>query len=81
MKESACLDPQLRGGAVHVVWVKGFLETEVNCEKRLYEVLLCTRDVHQSEKYVRDVLLSYQNTFGSLHRVYVFEKLIFNFIC
>ena len=39
----------------------------MNCKKRSFEVLLCTRDVRQSKKYVRNVLLSYESTFGSLH--------------
>ena len=67
MNESVCLDPKLRCGVVHIVWVKVVLEAKVNCEKRWYEVLVCTRDVCRSEKYVRNMLLSYQNTFGSLH--------------
>ena len=67
VKESVCLDPKLRCGAVHTVWVKVVSETKVNCEKRSFEVLLCTRDGRQSEKYVCSALLSYQNTFGLLH--------------
>ena len=66
MKESVCLDPKLRCGAVHTVWVKVVSEAEVNCEKRSFEVLLCTRDGHESEKDVRDALLAYRSTFGSL---------------
>ena len=59
VKESVYLDPKLRYGAVHIVWVKVVLETKVNCEKRSFEVLLCTRDARQCEKYVCGALLSY----------------------
>ena len=52
VKESVYLDSKLRYSAIYIVWVKVVLETEVNCEKRLFKVLLCTRDVHRSEKYV-----------------------------
>ena len=51
VRESVCLDPELCDGAVHIVWVKVASETELNWEKRLYEVLLCPRDVRQREKY------------------------------
>ena len=57
VKESVCLDPRLRGDAAHIVWVKVVLEAEVNCEKRSFRVLLCTRDVRRSEDYVCDALL------------------------
>ena len=66
VKESVCLDPELRCGAIHTVWMKVVLETEVNCEKRSFEALLFIQDVRQSEKYVCGALLSHQNTFGSL---------------
>ena len=66
VKRSVCLDPTLCCGAVHIVWVKVVSETEVNCEKRFSEVLLCTRGVHQSKKYVYNALLLYQSTFGLL---------------
>ena len=62
VKESVSLDPKLCGSAVHIVWMKVVLETEMNCEKRTPEVLLYTRDVRSTEKYVRDALLSYQST-------------------
>ena len=42
IKESVCLDPKLRGGVVHTVWVKLVSEPKVNCEKKSFEVLLCT---------------------------------------
>ena len=42
------------------------LKTEVNYEKRSFEVLLCTRDGSQSKKYVHNIVLSYQNTFDTL---------------
>ena len=42
VKGSVFMDPKLRGGAIHIVWVKVVLETEANCEKRSLEVLLCT---------------------------------------
>ena len=66
VKESVCLDPKLYCGAIHIVWVKVVLETEVNCDKISFEVLSYTQDVRQSEKYVCGALLSYQSTFGSL---------------
>ena len=65
-ERKCCLDPKLYGGAVPTVCVKVVSVTEVNCEKRSFEVLLCTQDVHQSERSARDALLSYQNTFGLL---------------
>ena len=67
VKKSVCLDCKLRGGAIYIVWIKLVSETKVNCEKRSFEGLLCTRNVSQSEKNVRDALLSYQITFNSLH--------------
>ena len=35
VKENVCLDPKLSVGAIHIVWVKVVLETEVNCEKNI----------------------------------------------
>ena len=67
VKESVYLDPKQYGGAIPIVWMKVVFETEVNCEKRLPEVLLYTRDVRQSKKYICDDLLSYQSMFGLLH--------------
>ena len=56
----------MRWCSPHNLGEDGF-ETEVNCEKRSLEVLLCTRHVCRSEKYVCDALLSHQSTFGSLN--------------
>ena len=87
-KESTYLDPKLYGGAVPTVWVKVVSETEVNCEKRSFEVLLCTQNVRKGEKYVRDALLSYQSTFGSLYHVtlahaqlFTLDRVIFQLRC
>ena len=58
MKESVCLDPRLCGGTIYSVWVKVVLETEENCEKRSFEMFLCTRDMRQSKKITSDVVIS-----------------------
>ena len=50
VKESVCLDSKLHCGAVQIVWVKVVSDTEVNCEKRSFGVLLCIRAMCQSEK-------------------------------
>ena len=42
VKESVCLYPKLRCGAIYTIWVKVVLKTKVNYEKRSFKVLLCT---------------------------------------
>ena len=65
---SVCLDPKLYCGAVHTVWMKLVLETEVNCEKISLEVLLCTREVQEVKRTLQRVIIVSEHVqFVTLH--------------